>query len=372
MSSNIRTLLAFVSVISGLLFLIAGLSQNWPTWSWGILAAALMATVLAAGGGSVANGDAGRVGAVPGPSTGPGPEGAPHRTAPPPTPYERRVENVPLPSRLIDYDFLFSATVRWQPGEQPPGPTVADPGGLAADAVVTRARRLSASEHPARHELLQHHLAGALASAEPDPTRQVEAMAYNIFVTLNEADLGRLDRLAQVRKDEEIWERERGHERKRRAYLGDDVLKDPGSAVVWWLANHSEEVRGTVDLIGLLALLSAAANNSEVPEEFQRFLTMVPQEAISADDEEGRMSEGLTPSEQGLAAAVAALLDQAGIGPEDAERTLFIDRLVTVMRHAGRPRAADEIRAAFAPPPPRTPEGPDPSGPAGGPAPAGV
>jgi hypothetical protein len=54
---------------------------------------------------------------------------------------------------------------------------------------------------------------------------------------------------------------ERQLEQDKRAYLRDDVLATPGSAVVWWLANNPGEVAQCVDLLGTLTRLSAAAND---------------------------------------------------------------------------------------------------------------
>jgi hypothetical protein len=65
-----------------------------------------------------------------------------------------------------------------------------------------------------------------------------------------------------------IWEHQRKYEQNKRAYLGRDVLKDPGSAVVWWLARNDDHVEKTVQAIGLLAQLSSAAT----ADRFDAFL----------------------------------------------------------------------------------------------------
>lgn len=71
-----------------------------------------------------------------------------------------------------------------------------------------------------------------------------------------------------MRKDKEVWAREREHEVDKRAYLSNDVLRTTGSAIVWWLARNDTDIAGTVDLIGALARLAAAAKDQDVPELF--------------------------------------------------------------------------------------------------------
>ncbi|MFD7655857.1 hypothetical protein ACFV4N_17930 [Actinosynnema sp. NPDC059797] len=75
-----------------------------------------------------------------------------------------------------------------------------------------------------------------------------------------------------MRKRQHLWEQEVAAERAVRAYLGDEVLTSTGSAVVWWLARNTAEVRETADLIGTLARLSAAAGDREVDEVFRHLL----------------------------------------------------------------------------------------------------
>ena len=44
------------------------------------------------------------------------------------------------------------------------------------------------------------------------------------------------------------------------------MLTSTGSAVVWWLARHEDEMEKAVDMVGPLAQITAAANDEEVPE----------------------------------------------------------------------------------------------------------
>ncbi|MGA5000772.1 hypothetical protein ACPCB7_22395 [Streptomyces arboris] len=75
-----------------------------------------------------------------------------------------------------------------------------------------------------------------------DRSGRVKAPAADVTLPLAPADRERLRKLNDLRKDEELWEYERQHERNKRRYLGDDVLKSAGRAVVWLLARHENEI----------------------------------------------------------------------------------------------------------------------------------
>ncbi|WP_229920851.1 hypothetical protein [Streptomyces avidinii] len=79
-------------------------------------------------------------------------------------------------------------------------------------------------------------------------------------------DQERLDRLAEVRNDKAVWGHRCTYEQSKRQYLGEDVLKDTGSAAVRWLAKNDEHVERMVADLGLLARRTSAANDTEVPE----------------------------------------------------------------------------------------------------------
>lgn len=263
MSSGHRTVAVFLTVISGLIVTILGLTQSWPAWIWPMVALALTTMGIA-------------LTRLTRPAADPFPrEFEPEPDLPIP-PLERRaqeVREVALPSLWEDYDFLFSATVRWRPVSSRPEESVAGHAGLAVNAVLERAASLTRELLPYRASLARHQLNGALGVMLTDPTGRLDVMAENVALTLSDADSQRLDRLSTVRKEEAVWQHERNHERDKRAYLGDDVLKDTGSAVVWWLARNDDHIKRTTDDIGTLAQLASAANNDDVPEKFQH---MVP------------------------------------------------------------------------------------------------
>jgi hypothetical protein len=197
---------------------------------------------------------------------------SPTRTVPATVNPVATITSVSLASAQPDYRFDFSATVHWRPVPGFVGLPHGNPVALATNAVIGRAYEITATEHPADHEVVQHKLNAALGTMQPERTGQVEAWAVRVSLVLSPPDQERLLKLADVRKDEELWERERNHEQRKRAYLTQDVLASPGSAVVWWLARDFGQVRETVALIGTLAQLSAAANNTEVPELFRSLI----------------------------------------------------------------------------------------------------
>jgi hypothetical protein len=171
----------------------------------------------------------------------------------------------PLASAKPDYEFLFACTMKWRPAEHgAAGPEYGDPRSVVADNLLGRAAATVAHESPGDLAAARHRLSAALAQGGLDRSGRYLVWAEEVSLVVPEPDAIRLRQLADLRKREELWEHERDHERNVRAYLGEDVLKDTGTAVVWWLAKHTEQVTETVGLIGALARLSAVANNSEV------------------------------------------------------------------------------------------------------------
>jgi hypothetical protein len=260
MSSGRKTVTLFLTVILGLLLAAVALVAGWPGWTWPVMAV-LVVTVppaLARATGRPAN-------PVPLDLAG-------HLPMTPVERLEQRVSQVTLPSSWDDYDFRFAATVRWCPTGCAAEEPVINPGGLAVDAILARAREITQRRSPGRASLVQHELNGVLGRMRPDSTGYLRVMAEMVVLTLPEPDQERLDRLSSVRKNEAVWEHERKYEQSKREYLGDDVLTDTGSAVVWWLARNEDHVEKTVNDIGLLAQLASAANNQDVPGRFQHLV----------------------------------------------------------------------------------------------------
>lgn len=330
---------------------VLGILLHWSAWLWGFMsmvtASGSLLLVMMVLSGSRASAD-------PYQSEDPEPPAAPTEK-----PYlETRVVDAALPSAANGYDFLFSATVRWKPV---PGCADRSDGAfpaLAVSSVVSRALEVVRHEEPGRASFARYLLEGELGVPLPDRSGQVKALAADVTLTLTPADHERLRKLNDLRKDEEIWEYERQHERNKRRYLGDDVLKSAGSTVVWWLARHEDEIEKAVDMIGPLAQIAAAANDEEVPELF-RHLLVPPVGAPSAAMTGGPLWNGHGQGERlfdreeevGVSDRLLLLLAAVGLKPDMDEYTVFVHRVVRSLEAAGLDEAADEIRRTLLPTP---------------------
>lgn len=233
---------------------------------------------------------------------------------PPPPPANTAVHGLALPSVQRDYRFLLDARILWRPsGAQ--GMSHPRPDQLAIDAIRERATRFVEQESAADSDLVAPRLAAELSFPRPDRTGHVEVWAQDSTLTIPDDDRRRLSKLAEFRKDEEVWEHERAYERNKRTYLHEDVLSSTGSAVVWWLARDSTRVQETVDLIGTLAKLVAAAQDREVEPAFRTFVNDL---VVSPDLDfmDRLMAEilpaGSEPERAGMADRLAALVTEAG------------------------------------------------------------
>ncbi|WP_333769014.1 hypothetical protein [Streptomyces sp. IBSBF 2435] len=271
---------------------------------------------------------------------------------------ETRVVDAALPSATKGYDFLFSATVWWRPA---PGYAERSDGAfpaLAASSVVSRALEVVRHEEPGRASFSRYLLEGELAVLLPDRSGRVEAHTADVTLTLASADRDRLRKLNDLRKDEEIWEYERQYERNKRRYLGDDVLKSAGSAVVWWLARHEDEIEKAVDMIGPLAQIAAAANDEEVPELF-RHLLVPPVGAPNGAAVGGPLWDGYgqedgtfdREEEVGVTDRLLLLLAAVGLKPDMDEYTVLVHRVVRSLEATGLHEAAEDIRRTLLPMP---------------------
>ncbi|MEW2572505.1 hypothetical protein [Streptomyces sp. NPDC047070] len=359
MSSGHKAMTLFVTVLLGLILVILGLCADWPLWAWPTAVALLL--VIARGTHRVLTP---KREAFPR-EFGPDPDlqfPEPHRQ-------EQRIAHVALPSSVPDYDFSFSATVRWLVVDATHDAPYINPAGLAVEAVLQRARALTAHQSPNRSAFVQYQLDGVLGTMHPDSSGRVMAMAQDVSLGLPELDRERLVKLSNVRKDEDVWEHERNYERSKRAYLGDDVLKDPGTAVVWWLSRNEQEVEGAVDRIGLLARLSAAANNENVAPVFEHLVS--PPVAPYAEANGGRhastgwqwtpgsdtpaSSNGAAPdSSSGSLDSLDSFLAWFGFAPGDPDLVLFAERLTNLARAHDKSNVVDELRRRFGPAQPAT------------------
>jgi hypothetical protein len=177
----------------------------------------------------------------------------------PPQYQAQPVAGILLPSAHQDYAFMFSATVYWLPAVR----GVAAPGAIARAEIIRRAGEIAQRRDPAQAALVTSEVEGLLADARPDPTNQVHVRAELVQLQLSDDDRQRLEQLASLRKQEELWDYERRQEQSRRRYLGEDVLKNSGSAVVWWLARNDSQPDKVAESIDALTRLANAANNAD-------------------------------------------------------------------------------------------------------------
>ncbi|MEU4886306.1 MULTISPECIES: hypothetical protein [Streptomyces] len=339
-NSGRGTVTALLTVICGLLLSVLGLCFDWPGWAWGLLAVLLPAVSV------LALRTTGRRGhTVP-------PELAAHLPLEPVERREQRVTRVALPSEWDDYDFLFSATVRWFPADGTTGDPLVNPGGLAVDTVLDRARAITEKRPPGRASLVQHELNGALGWMTPDATGQLRVMAESVTLTLSEPDQERLDKLASVRKDKAVWEHERTYEQSRREYLGKDVLQNTGSAVVWWLTRNDDQVEKTVGDIGLLAQLSSAANNEDVPDRYRPLVPHLAPPAVLDEALPPYTGNGAGPwAEEPIPRTPADHFDDflksAAFTAEDPQCVLLAEQMADLLDQDGKPEAAEALRWRF-------------------------
>lgn len=349
MTSGQKSVSVFLCLICALLVIILGLCMSWPGWVWlgalGVFATIWIIATLAA---------------IRARRRDPFPSGT-LIDAPVPPPADRRevyVSRVPLPSGLADYDFLFSARIRWCPVDPAPNDQLINIGALAVDSVLARARKVTTLLRPLRSSLVQHQLNGVLGVMEEDREGYVRAMALDVELTLTDADQERLDRLASIRKDEAVWEHQRKYEKSKREYLGGDVLTSTGSAVVWWLAKNDDHVEKTVKDIGLLARLSSAANNREVDETFRHLVSEASPPPPAPEHTEPEPGQGAHRFDHHSLDPVDLFADffrRVGFRPGEAESALIADQVAMAIASRDAVTAA-EIHRRFGgrPVPPHT------------------
>ncbi|MFB7779770.1 hypothetical protein [Streptomyces bauhiniae] len=332
--------------------LVAAAAMGWPSWVWfpviAAVAGALLLDIVVLGPHGTAPG---------------GEEEADHATGDPSddAPYvEAPVFDVPVRSAREEYPFLFSATILWRSTPEFDKDAHGNPAGLAVASVLRRVESLTEAEQPERVEFLRHWLEGLVGVPVHDGTGMVMACAVDVRLALRHLDRRHLDEIEELKRSVSSWERRREHERDKRSYLGEDVLRSPGSAVVWWLARHEEEAERAVDLIGPLACLAAAANDQELPDEFRHLAR--PREQSTAyeppegveysapfDSAAGGDETPDRPAEPPRAANehVSGLLDSMGLARGSEERLAHLHRMVRMAEATGRPKAAEAMREAL-------------------------
>ncbi|MGW5783821.1 hypothetical protein ACWEWK_07505 [Streptomyces sp. NPDC003757] len=183
----------------------------------------------------------------------------------------------------------------------------------------------------------------------PESTGHLQAMAENVQLVLAQQDQERLDKLADICKDDEVWVHQRKYEQSRRRYLGEDVLKDTGSAVVWWLARNDEHVERTVNDLTLLAQLTSAANDTDIPERLRDLISQQAGEPTASDFPVAEPAS----APQGRETATMRLsdfLDSIGFTDGDVRRPMLAAQIAGLIKEQNRHETAEDIQHHFDPP----------------------
>jgi len=268
---------------------------------------------------------------------------------PPPPQYQTRpVAGIPLPSAHEDYSFVFSATVYWLPVVA----SVCEPGRIAVSEIIRRAQEITQRRDPAQAALVTHELAVLLADARPDPAVRVQVRAESVQLLLSADDQRRLEELARLRKEEELWDYQRRHEQSKRRYLSTDVLKDAGSAVVWWLARNDGQPEKVAESIGVLTQLARAANNADGD----------PDGNAAGTGDEAPTAAAANP--QTPAEHFGVFIDSLSLQDDDA-RLMLTKQMASLVESHGYPTVAREMNSPYD----EWPSGPDSGMPGDGPEP---
>lgn len=184
------------------------------------------------------------------------------------------------------------------------------------------------------------------SSARPrlDELQQVRTWADRIQLKLPQADAKHLQLLTDLKREQESSRLKRGLEQDLRAYLTQDALLTPGSALVWWLAKNPDQVERSVELYPILKRLSEAAQG--VPEE----RPVVEKPAGINGFGPQIFSSGESRPVEPLATAMPdyeAALEKLFEGCEEPERSYMASQLAYLEDSFERPERAARIREHF-------------------------
>jgi hypothetical protein len=244
---------------------------------------------------------------------------------PPPPPFQTQpITGIRLPTALADYYFWLAASVSWRSSAD----GVRGAGDIAVNEIIRRACEITEQRDPGEATLAASDLSVALGMLLPDPRRQVEVRAESVHLQLPPEDQKRLDEFATLRKEEGLWEYQRRYQVSKRHYLRTDVLRDAGSAVVWWLAKHEDNPQDVAASIDVLTQLAHAANNAESANR------MNGTDSTTTDSPAGPP----TPAEH-----FDAFLDSLEPAPSDDVRLTLTSQVARLVDGHDQ-KAADEMR----------------------------
>lgn len=330
--------------------LTTGAALGWPIWLWFLLPALCAGALLI---------DM----RVPRSGRGRSERASESEETPPDRPEESPYQDtsvmvVPVESAVADCPFLFSATVWWKLVDEDASWPHRNPAALASTAILGRVQRMTSMEHPNRATFLEHSMEGTLGAPVTDDEGLVVAFATDIRLVLRQKDREHLEELDGLRKAVGTWESRRQHERNVREYLGDDVLQSPGSAVVWWMARHEDEIERAVEMIAPLTVLSAAANDEEIPENYRELFQPHSEpaegdltggfghpEPIGEKPVLGGQTYARSAQQQpSMSESLSDLLESMGVDEGSVEGVRLKQGLAQISDAVGRPEAAESIR----------------------------
>lgn len=229
-----------------------------------------------------------------------------------------------------------------QDEEQPDGDTAgrwhADLGALATAAAAAAAAEIVLGSAAVDVGTTKQRLAAELGWPRTDSSGTVRWCAQDVDLQpADPDDAARLRTLSQLRKQVQVWQQEREHELNVRRYLDEDVLTTTGSALVWWLARHLDDVRGAIGMIGDLSELSAVSQDRGASGRAGGTPVAPPATVVGSND--GR---GIGPD----VAATVDLLERLFPGSED-ERMMFARDLAMIAERSGRIDYARRVRRMF-------------------------
>ncbi|MFC3995214.1 hypothetical protein ACFOVU_04775 [Nocardiopsis sediminis] len=270
--------------------------------------------------------------------------------------YRHATGEIRLPSAQSDYAFVFSATVCRR--ERRPSAVVGEhrnPEALADELVLDRAAKIAAGLSPELYGAARPRLAAVLGEVVPDGRNRFEVWAEDVSLTLPKEDAQRLRSLADIRKDKDVWEHQRAHERDQREYYGNDVLSSQASAVSWWFSRDPSKVRETVELTDTLGELSAAADSSEALAEFRALVpragapgaTQVPLWEDGGSTAEAPVGTPAAPSAWEPVDHAGALIDLSVERGGPGLRDSMPDRLALVLDQHEQSDTAAELRKKY-------------------------
>ena len=229
-----------------------------------------------------------------------------------------------------------------QDEEQPNGATGgrwhADLGALATAAATAGAAEIVLGSAADDAGTTKQRLAAELGWSRTDSTGTVRWCAQDVDLQpADPDDADRLRTLSQLRKQVQVWQQEREHELNVRRYLGEDVLTTTGSALVWWLARHLDDVPGAIGMIGDLSKLSAVSQDHDDPGQAGGAPVAPPPAFVGSNGGRDIGSD---------VAATVDLLERLFPGSED-ERMMFARDLAMIAERSGRIEYARRVRRMF-------------------------